>query len=116
MIDEYTLSEINHDKYSSEIAYIQHLWRIVRSMMRLLSCKMQLDKKDFFRKKIQTALEEINKISVGENAEFINSNQVFKTETIIGEIFEGFIHHMEDIGMLTFKKDDPMKAMGRFSD
>ena len=116
LIDEFTLTEINKNTYGSENAYTEHLFRITRSMLRLLSCKMQPDRKKDFKDRINNVLIKMGNISVGNDGDYINPKVSFQVESDIGEIFESLISYMEAISMLTYKADDPNKAMAKFDD
>ena len=116
LIDEFTIVEINKERYETETDYLYHLWRLIRSMRRLLKCKMEETKQKDFRTRELKAQAMIGEVSTGQNGEYIDNQKAFDTESYIGEIFEDLVADMEVRGMLTYKKEDPMQAMGKFSD
>jgi hypothetical protein len=117
LIDEYTIIEIARDRYETEVQYLNHLWRIIRSMYRLLSCKMDDVKRTDFKKRIFTDTpKQMQEVSQGANGEYVDNDKAFITESFIGEIFQDLVADMESRGMLTYKKENPMEAMGKFSD
>ena len=117
MIDEFSMVEISRQNYSTEVQYLQQLWRIVKSMYGLLTCKMKTETKNMFKKKIfYTSREMIKNVNQDNKGKYIDVGLAFDTEVYICEIFQDLINHMEQRGMLTYKKEDPRGAMGNFSD
>ena len=116
LVDEYTIIELNKDTYN-DVKYLQSLMRIVRSMTRLLSCKMNVEKKTLFKKRINDVINMIQTVVVGgKDNHYIDPQKSFETETILGEIFEDLLDDMERRGLLTYRAENPMNAMGKFSD
>jgi len=117
LIDEYTMVEITRANYPTEVSYLQQLWRIVKSMYGLLTCKMQPDTKAEFKKRIfYTSRKMIQNVVQDTKGKYIDVGLAYDTEIFISEIFQDLINHMEQRGMLTYKKEDPNFAMGKFSD
>lgn len=116
LIDEFTIVEIRKNDYNSETDYLYHLWRLTRSMRRLLKCKMSEEKSKEFRRRELEAQNMIGEVTTGADNEYVDNQKAFETESYIGEIFEDLVADMEQRGMLTYKKEDPMNAMGKFSD
>jgi len=85
LVDEYTIIELNKDTYN-DVKYLQSLMRIVRSMTRLLSCKMNVEKKTLFKKRINDVINMIQTVVVGgKDNHYIDPQKSFETETILGE-------------------------------
>jgi hypothetical protein len=121
LVDEFCFIKVNGYNNSREsYNYFLLQWEIIDMINTLLAPK--LIKRDKIRKKdfddrIDNMIEFIDKIyQQTDNGLFVNKTQTLRLRRQFTKLFEDQIIAIEDLGMLTLGKENPMKAMGKFYD
>lgn len=119
LIDEWVIIRVNGitniGRDNPDYFYMQ--LRLCKTILHLINCKMKPETRESFRTTVVKLKEMFESMFVSTDAgKYFNNFQKDRYDDEIGELFENILIEMDKRGMLTYKKDDPIGALGKFSD
>ena len=120
LMDEFTILKINGVNQAGKLTpeYYYQLWEILDMIINYISCKMDDSLKKNIKKRMDDLFDRVNTCFTNHsNGEmFMNVFESRRLRKDLGQVFEDLLENMEKRGMLTYKAEDPSKAMGDFTD
>jgi hypothetical protein len=93
------------------------MWEQLDLFENILFCKQQPEKKTQIKEWLEKLLNQIKNVSItSEQGMFVDVESYFNIRRELGSLFETLLNDMEVRGLLTYKAEDPLKAMSRFND
>jgi hypothetical protein len=119
LIDEFIVIKCNSMTASGRTnpdVYYQ-MWEQLDMIENILACKQKAAKRDEIKVHLDEALVLIKQVGgTSEVGQFVDVDVYIKTRKLLGQLFEDLTTDMENRGMLTFRAEDPLKAMAKFTD
>jgi hypothetical protein len=119
LMDEFTIVKVNgirgEGKLNSE--YYYQMWELLEMIADMISPKITKEDRAEIDKRLDDVLNRIDNIfEVTQRGVFVKKREALTLRSDIGKLFRYILQSVERIGMLTYKAEDPSKAMGNFMD
>jgi hypothetical protein len=91
------------------------MWEQLDLMENTLACKQSPTKRTEYRDRLRNLLTRIKNVGItNDQGMFVNDSEYMEIRYELGVLFEDLLINMEERGLLTFKAEDPLKAMSKF--
>lgn len=117
IMDQFTIIKANSvastGRSNPDVYY--PMWEQLDLMENILACKQLPAKRILYRNRLRELLTRIKGVGISnDQGMFVNDIDYMEIRYEMGVLFEDLLIDIEAIGMLTFKQEDPLKAMAKF--